>query len=170
MASLGNIRENPRIGILVIDFTRDRIGLHVNGRARLVADGEMRERHADLPADTARGRRPVVWVEAEVEEAYIHCAKHIPRLVKAPLRRRAWGTDDVRRKGGDHVGVKAARQTARRWFGGPASRDARPSVRDVRAPAAQPVMPAASRTTAARPVARPSRRSAPVPARAAAPS
>lgn len=116
MASMGNIRENAHIGILVVDFTRDRIGLHVNGRARLVADAEMRARHADLPADPARGRRPVAWVEAEVEEAYIHCSKHIPRLVKAPLRRRAWGTDDMRRKGGDYFGVRAARSGARSWF------------------------------------------------------
>lgn len=107
LASLGNIRENPHIGILMVDFARDRIGLHVNGRARIVPDGEMRRRHAGLPADPARGRRPVVWVETEVEEAYIHCSKHIPRLMKAPLlRRRAWGTDNFRRKGGDYFGVR----------------------------------------------------------------
>jgi predicted pyridoxine 5'-phosphate oxidase superfamily flavin-nucleotide-binding protein len=118
LASLGNIRENPHIGILMVDFTHDRIGLHVNGRARLVPDGEMRERHRGLPVDDARGRRPVVWVEAEVTEAYIHCSKHIPRLVKAPLlqRRRAWGSDNSRRKGGDYFGVKAARPSALRWF------------------------------------------------------
>jgi hypothetical protein len=34
----------------------------------------------------------------------VHCAKHIPRLAKVP-RQRAWGTDDVRRKGGDFFGV-----------------------------------------------------------------
>ncbi|GAB3846594.1 hypothetical protein ACFPIJ_39730 [Dactylosporangium cerinum] len=36
-----------------------------------------------------------------VEEAYIHCAKHIPRLRKVTAEERAWGTDDVQRKGGD---------------------------------------------------------------------
>ena len=39
-----------------------------------------------------------------VQEAYIHCAKHIPRMVKRP-RDIAWGTDDVKRKGGDFFGA-----------------------------------------------------------------
>jgi hypothetical protein len=50
-------------------------------------------------------------VEVTVEEAYVHCRKHIPRLVPVD-RTRAWGTDDVRRKGGDHFGVAAARREA----------------------------------------------------------
>ena len=33
MASLGNIRENPHVGILMIDFSQDRIGLHVDNFA-----------------------------------------------------------------------------------------------------------------------------------------
>ncbi|QWB21103.1 MULTISPECIES: pyridoxamine 5'-phosphate oxidase family protein [Streptomyces] len=120
MASLGNIRENPHVGLLMIDFAQDRIGLHVNGRARLVADDSMRQRYPDLPMDPVPGRRPHVWVEVEVEEAYIHCSKHIPRMVKAPLRQnaaradgsavdgeQAWGTDDVKRKGGDYFGAAA---------------------------------------------------------------
>jgi predicted pyridoxine 5'-phosphate oxidase superfamily flavin-nucleotide-binding protein len=107
MASLGNIRENPQIGLLLIDFGRDRIGLHINGRARVVADGEMRALHPGLPADPNRGRRPVVWVETEVQEAYVQCSKHIPRLVPAPLRRRAWGSDSPRHKGGDYFGTRA---------------------------------------------------------------
>ncbi|MGX1564252.1 pyridoxamine 5'-phosphate oxidase family protein [Streptomyces sp. NPDC055506] len=120
MASLGNIRENPHVGLLMIDFSRDRIGLHVNGRARLVADETMRRRYPALPVDPVPGRRPHVWVEVEVEEAYIHCSKHIPRLVPAPLRpntdradgsaaagEQAWGTDDVKRKGGDYFGAAA---------------------------------------------------------------
>lgn len=116
MASLGNIRENPQVGILLIDFTRDRIGLHVNGRALLVPDERMRAAHPDLPVDPVPGRRPQLWVQVEVEEAYIHCSKHIPRLVKAPLPTsagagagRPWGTDDVRRKGGDYFGAAAER-------------------------------------------------------------
>ncbi|MGX5210349.1 pyridoxamine 5'-phosphate oxidase family protein [Streptomyces violaceus] len=120
MASLGNIRENPHVGLLMIDFSRDRIGLHVNGRARLVTDDAMRQRYPELPIDPVPGRRPQVWVEVEVEEAYIHCSKHIPRLVRAPLRQnadgadssaadgeQAWGSDDVKRKGGDYFGAAA---------------------------------------------------------------
>ncbi|OAH09771.1 pyridoxamine 5'-phosphate oxidase family protein [Streptomyces jeddahensis] len=108
MASLGNIRENPHVGILMIDFLRDRIGLHVNGTARLVSDDDMRTAYPDLPRDPVPGRRPQVWVEIEVEEAYIHCSKHIPRMAKLPTAGgRAWGTDDVRRKGGDYFGAAA---------------------------------------------------------------
>ncbi|MCD9880835.1 pyridoxamine 5'-phosphate oxidase family protein [Streptomyces guryensis] len=124
MASLGNIRENPHVGILMIDFSQDRIGLHVNGRAQLATDEAMRRRHPHLPVDPVPGRRPQMWVEVEVEETYIHCSKHIPRLVRAPLRQnadgdggtaaggeQAWGTDDVKRKGGDYFGAAADART-----------------------------------------------------------
>jgi hypothetical protein len=42
-----------------------------------------------------------------VEEAYIHCSKHIPRLEKAGEVRQ-WGTDDVRAKGGDYFQAKSS--------------------------------------------------------------
>jgi uncharacterized protein len=109
LASLGNISENPRVGLLFVDFFRDVIGLHVNGYAEIVEEPAMRAAHPDLPVDPAPGRRAERWVSVYVEEAYIHCAKHIPRLMKLP-RDRAWGTDDIRRKGGDFFG---ARGTAR---------------------------------------------------------
>jgi hypothetical protein len=48
-----------------------------------------------------------VWVT--VEEAYIHCSKHIPWLAKRD-KRIYWGTDDARQKGGDYFG--AARERA----------------------------------------------------------
>ncbi|MFI8825079.1 pyridoxamine 5'-phosphate oxidase family protein [Streptomyces sp. NPDC053431] len=108
-ASLGNIEENPHVGVLLVDFLRDRVGLHVNGRARVVEDTVMRRDHRGLTDDPVPGRRPVVWVEITVEEAYIHCAKHIPHLQKVPARGsgRPWGTDDVKRKGGDFFGAAA---------------------------------------------------------------
>ncbi|WP_181143848.1 pyridoxamine 5'-phosphate oxidase family protein [Streptomyces cinnamoneus] len=116
LASLGNIEENPHVGILLIDFCRDRIGLHVNGSARLVDDADLRSAHPALPRDEAPGRRAVVWVEVTVEEAYVHCAKHIPHLRKAADETggdgRAWGTDDTRRKGGDFFGAAAAGKAA----------------------------------------------------------
>ncbi|MDT0455613.1 pyridoxamine 5'-phosphate oxidase family protein [Streptomyces sp. DSM 41527] len=110
MASVGNISENPRLGLLMVDFTRDRIGLHVNGRARVVMDEDMRLQHPGLPVDPVPGRRAQLWVTVEVEEAYIHCAKHIPHLQKVPAQQRgarAWGTDDAKRKGGDFFGAAA---------------------------------------------------------------
>jgi uncharacterized protein len=88
MASLGNIVENPHVGLLFIDFVRDQIGLHVNGRARMVDDADLRADYPQLPVDLVPGRRPEQWVAAEVEEAYIHCSKHIPRLHRHPGDRR----------------------------------------------------------------------------------
>ncbi|MGV9666884.1 pyridoxamine 5'-phosphate oxidase family protein [Nocardia niigatensis] len=105
MASLGNILENPHVGILVIDFVHDLIGLHLNGTARIVDDALMRRCVPDLPADT-RGRIPERWVVVDVEEAYIHCRKHIPHLVPAQRELRQWGTDNVRAKGGDYFRAK----------------------------------------------------------------
>ncbi|MFE7516823.1 pyridoxamine 5'-phosphate oxidase family protein [Streptomyces sp. NPDC057540] len=108
-ASLGNIEENPHVGVLMVDFLRDRIGLHVNGRAGIVPDEDMRRGHPTLAVDPVPGRRALVWVVITVEEAYIHCAKHIPHLQKVPPRGsgRSWGTDDVKRKGGDFFGAGA---------------------------------------------------------------
>lgn len=108
-ASLGNIEENPHVGVLMVDFLRDRIGLHVNGRAGIVADEDMRRAHPTLATDPVPGRRARVWVVITVEEAYIHCAKHIPHLQRVPAHGsgRSWGTDDVKRKGGDFFGAAA---------------------------------------------------------------
>ena len=36
MASVGNIVENPHIGMIFIDFFQSTVGLHVNGKARIV--------------------------------------------------------------------------------------------------------------------------------------
>ena len=106
LLSLANITENPRVGLLFMDFVRDRIGLHVNGSAEIVMPDRAHARYPGLPVDLVPGRKPQQWVVVEVHEAYIHCAKHIPRLAKLP-RGRAWGTDDVRRKGGDFFGAAA---------------------------------------------------------------
>jgi uncharacterized protein len=95
MASLGNIAENPHVGMVFLDLDQERIGLHVNGTARIVEAGE---RHQERP-------RVERWVEVHVQEAYIHCRKHLPRLVKADGTARAWGTDDARAKGGDYFGA-----------------------------------------------------------------
>ncbi|MFH8567600.1 pyridoxamine 5'-phosphate oxidase family protein [Streptomyces sp. NPDC017993] len=108
MASVGNMSENPRLGLLMVDFTRNRIGLHINGRARVVMDEEMRASHPGLPVDPVPGRRAQLWVMVGIEEAYIHCSKHIPHLQKVPAQQRgarAWGTDDYKRKGGDFFGA-----------------------------------------------------------------
>ena len=44
---------------------------------------------------------------------YIHCRKHIPRMERVTSRR-AWGTDDPARKGGDFFGAKGTPQRTAR--------------------------------------------------------
>jgi predicted pyridoxine 5'-phosphate oxidase superfamily flavin-nucleotide-binding protein len=84
MASRGNIIENPHVGLLFVDFVGDVIGLHVNGCAAVVDDAVLRVELDGLPVDPVPGRQPEQWVVAHVEEAYIHCAKYIPRLYVEP--------------------------------------------------------------------------------------
>lgn len=112
LASLGNIVENPHIGIFMADFVDELIGLHVNGTARIVVDDDVRAAHPDPPVERLRGRRAERWVLVDIEEVYIHCRKHIPRMVPAD-RVREWGADNPARKGGDHFGVAAERGFAR---------------------------------------------------------
>jgi uncharacterized protein len=112
MASLGNITENPHVSILLVDFTRDLIGLHVNGDARVVSPARMADLDLDLPEPANGGRRPVQWVQVRVTEAYVHCSKHIPKLVPQS-RVRHWGTDNPRHKGGDYFGVAAEKAAQR---------------------------------------------------------
>jgi uncharacterized protein len=112
-ASLGNIAENPHAGLLFVDFIRDKVGLHVNGAARILSNEELLacpDCSAALRADIAEtgGRRPDRWVLVTVEEAYIHCSKHIPRMEKVEEDVRHWGTDDARAKGGDYFQAKSA--------------------------------------------------------------
>ncbi len=114
MASLGNLEENGHVGMLFIDFSRDVIGLHVNGSARIAERDELLVTYPDLaPAVLecyGQAGRPKAerWVLVGVREAYIHCSKHIPRMMKVP-RQIAWGTDDVKRKGGDFFGASRDR-------------------------------------------------------------
>ncbi|GAA0895203.1 pyridoxamine 5'-phosphate oxidase family protein [Pseudonocardia zijingensis] len=105
-ASLGNIVENAHVGLLMVDFVEDLIGLHVNGTARIVEAADFAAAFPAVPVDADGGRRPERWVVVEVEEAYIHCRKHIPRMARV-AEKREWGTDDPGRKGGDYFGAKA---------------------------------------------------------------
>ena len=68
MASLGNIVENPHVGLLFVDFFDDGVGLHVNARAAILDDeamrrappraaGRSRARPAGHPVGAGRGRR-----------------------------------------------------------------------------------------------------------------
>ncbi len=109
MATLGNLSENAHIALLFVDFFRDRVGLHVNGSARVVETAELLATPG-LPdalrtdAQCANGRRPERWVVLHVHEAYIHCSKHIPQLAKLD-KKIPWGTGDPRLKGGDYFAI-----------------------------------------------------------------
>lgn len=86
MASLGNIIENPHMGLMFIDFIENQIGLHVNGKASILENHQLTL--LDIPDETIttikekEGKKAERWVAIEVEEAYIHCSKHIPKLQK----------------------------------------------------------------------------------------
>ena len=110
-ASLGNIMENPHIGLLFIDFFQNKVGLHVNGKARIIENNDLLERPDISPAMKAITKNPSKpsperWLLIEVEEAYIHCSKHIPLLQKNLEQEIHWGTDDEQLKGGDAFKAK----------------------------------------------------------------
>lgn len=68
--SLGNILDNPRVGLLFIDFS-DGARLRVNGRARIHDEG--------APLEWFDGARRVV--EVAIEQVVPNCAAHIPKLI-----------------------------------------------------------------------------------------
>ena len=103
MASMGNILENPHIGMTFIDFFEHTIGLHVNGKAKIIENDELLadKTQTTVTNDTQEeGIVPERWIFITVEEAYIHCSKHIPHLKKLD-KKIHWGTDKETHKGGD---------------------------------------------------------------------
>jgi predicted pyridoxine 5'-phosphate oxidase superfamily flavin-nucleotide-binding protein len=108
MASLANMSQNPHIGIFLADFTRDLVGLHINGDASIVTPARMQELDLRIPESGHPSRRPVLWVLVHITEAYIHCSKHIPKMVPQS-RVRHWGTDNPRHKGGDYFDAAASK-------------------------------------------------------------
>ena len=108
MASLGNIYENPQIGLMFIDFFSSSIGLHVNGKAEIITEKEASK--LVNPIDKAKAEKDgqhktKLWIKVKIEEAYIHCSKHIPKLKKQD-KIIHWGTDDEKLKGGDFFKTK----------------------------------------------------------------
>ena len=80
LASLGNISENPHIGLLFIDFFEDKVGLHVNGKVKTLDSQTLKKMHSNIMID----EKAVFWTLISVEEAYIHCSKNIPLFNKRP--------------------------------------------------------------------------------------
>ena len=112
LASVGNILNNPHIGLIFLDYYQTTVGLHVNGNAR-VLDPHEAAALPNLPAGMTEaahsqgGRRPQAWILIGVEEAYIHCSKHVPLLTRQD-KHITWGTDDERLKGGNFFKVTPA--------------------------------------------------------------
>ncbi len=117
MASLGNIAENGHVGMVFVDFFHSGVGLHINGRARIIereaveAFAPLLERMAgveqlhDRVAD--RKKTPERWVLVDIVEAYIHCSKHIPILAHLP------GNAGQAPPSGDHF---VAKDDSRPWI------------------------------------------------------
>lgn len=110
LASVGNLLENPHIGMIFLDYYQTTVGLHVNGNAR-VLDPEVA---AVLPnrspamteaAHNTGGRHAQAWIVVGVEKAYIHCSKHVPLLTRQD-KQITWGTDDERLNGGNFFKIK----------------------------------------------------------------
>src|SRR5690625_5384410 len=84
MASMGNIIENPHIGLMFIDFFENQIGLHVNGKASILEKDQLTKLEISVgminELKEKEGSKAERWIVIEVEEAYIHCSKHIPKL------------------------------------------------------------------------------------------
>lgn len=112
LASVGNILENPQIGMIFLDYYQSTVGLHVNGTARVLSSKDLIT-FPHLPEGMVAasrmkgGRRPEAWIVISVTEAYIHCSKHVP-LMKRQDKQIAWGTDDESVKGGDFFKTKPA--------------------------------------------------------------
>ena len=88
MASMGNIYENAHIGLMFLDFFETKVGLHINGKAKIVSKDALESTLQTFPqSDSYLKKSPdkfkiVSYVLIEVEEAYIHCSLHIPMLKK----------------------------------------------------------------------------------------
>jgi uncharacterized protein len=109
---VGNILENPHIGLMFIDFLQSTVGLHVNGKASVMTNEEVAAipdiPHAMLEATHIKGgQHPECWVIVEIEEAYIHCSKHVPRMKKVE-KELHWGSDDESHKGGDFFQLQSS--------------------------------------------------------------
>lgn len=112
MASMGNMSINRNIGLLFIDFFKATIGLHVNGKAKIIKKDNLSSELGASCTDIVNNlenlessKKTLCYVLIEVDEAYIHCSKHIPLLRKLD-KAIHWGTDNERYKGGDAFKVK----------------------------------------------------------------
>ena len=79
----------------MVEFIGSTMGLHINGKASVHEQIEGLD-----AAEEAGGRHAIRWVRVDIEEAYIHCSKHVP-LMERKEKTLDWGTSNPFRKGGD---------------------------------------------------------------------
>jgi len=79
--------EHQHVSLVTVDWWDTTVGLHVNGSAT-------RREHAPIGVDYAGP--PTDWYVLDIEEAYIHCAKHIPELAVDDRRPDASAADAER--------------------------------------------------------------------------
>ncbi|GGM16335.1 pyridoxamine 5'-phosphate oxidase family protein [Dactylosporangium sucinum] len=76
--AIADIRRDPRISLLFVDFARGAIGLHVDGKAKVLDDDAMRRAYRalnlDPSLDLVADRRPMRWITVYVEEAFLSAA------------------------------------------------------------------------------------------------
>jgi predicted pyridoxine 5'-phosphate oxidase superfamily flavin-nucleotide-binding protein len=128
MASMGNISENPYVGLLMVDFFETAVGLHVNGKATIVENAAVNafaplfdriDFSTEMPEIPEVKKTPERWVVVEIDEAYIHCSKHIPMLEYAPEEAGSG------RRAGD---VFKAKNGERSWLGAEVACEVEPQI------------------------------------------
>lgn len=77
----------------------------MNGKAEIISNKKLESKpdpsgKIKLALEKSSTRKPISWIKVEVEEAFIHCSKHIPLMQKKD-KTIHWGSDDPKTKGGD---------------------------------------------------------------------
>jgi uncharacterized protein len=124
LSSLGNIFESPHVALMFVDFSGDQIGLHVNGRARILENDELLEYLKQYSAVETIFKDAVLsdimnsdgghlerWVMVSVTRAFVHCSKHIPPMARLDHDIQ-WGAETVHHvHGGDYFGIAHGQKT-----------------------------------------------------------
>ena len=116
MATMGNISENPNLSLLFLDFFETKVGLHINGKAKIILKDDLENSLEDFVGgyEMVSGYKDsfkiASYIMIEVEEAFIHCSVHIPMLKKVETD--SVPTARVKEKGGDAFDVC---DTPRHW-------------------------------------------------------
>ncbi len=102
--TLRNVETNPNITLYYLNFLDKRVGLHINGKARVIGGAEIvksSQNHRQNLYGLGDGNIPLeliikakldpdgYWFIITTEECYIHCSKHI--LAHTEIERKVFG-------------------------------------------------------------------------------